>query len=928
MSLRKGILLSLIFLLAGGVAYSQIVTGSIRGEVTDETGAILPGVLVELSSPALIGGVHTTYTTEKGFYRFPSLPPGLYELTFSLEGFQTLKRQDIKVIVGSAVTEDVVLRLAPLEETITVTGESPLVDITKSGISTNWTTELMENLPLERFTFFDLVNVTPGLWTGSGEASSRSIAFGGMVESNAYQFEGVDVSAPEYGAAWPWINPDIIQEIEVKGIGAKAEDGQFTGTVINVVTKSGGNDFHGAANLFYRHDNLMWDNSADFMAENMAAGRIDEEQAQWPFHVDKWYDVGAQLGGPIMKDKIWFFGAFWRQIDATSENASNPSYVATFRETQAFIKGTAQLTSNNRLSGYYNYEWFALPNAIVPGRTPDSTVTEDGGAPTATLLWTSILSDRTFFDIRFAYTGGYDSEQSMTGNWDATHYDADTDTITSGGPWWPWFYDTSRHQVNASVSHYAEEFLAGDHDFKFGVQFNRGFAETVGGYAAGYLYYHYTYFYYDYAYEYNYVFQQTPFAYGGIVNSVGLFMDDTWTVSDRVTLNVGVRFDHSKGSIHDLPRYNNNWDKTGEMVPGIDNVVTWNSVSPRIGAAITLTEDEKTLLRLNFGRYYDAMVIGNWDYPGTAVTPWIWWNVLPDGSWEKWYEWLPEEVTIDPNHRNPYSDQFSIGIDHELVPNFSLSATAIFKWNRDIIGYVPEGGSWNPYYERTTRTEPYTGEMVEVWNEIQKPPIIISNPDWLWTDYKALIITANKRMSNNWQMVASFTWSKSYGVPASRWMTYQSNLLYGMTFGRSPNDFINHEGPLGGDRPYAFRLQGTYQFPYGIILSGNLQIMSGTPYTRLANIFGLNQGTVSISAEERGAHGHRLPSIKDLDIRVEKRFQLSDNIRLRGFIEIFNILNSDNPYGFWSRTLAPGEDFVPDAIFPPRRMMVGVKMEF
>ncbi|TKJ30844.1 hypothetical protein CEE39_07745 [bacterium (candidate division B38) B3_B38] len=162
----------------------------------------------------------------------------------------------------------------------------------------------MENLPLERYTFFDLVNVTPRLWTGSGEASSRSMAFGGMVESNAYQFEGVDVSAPEYGAAWPWINPDIIQEIEVKGIGTKAEDGQFTGTVINVVTKSGGNEFHGATNFFYRHDSLMSDNSEGFMDTNLEVGRIDDEQAQWPFHVEKWNDVGAQLGGPIMKDKI------------------------------------------------------------------------------------------------------------------------------------------------------------------------------------------------------------------------------------------------------------------------------------------------------------------------------------------------------------------------------------------------------------------------------------------------------------------------------------------------------------------------------------------------------------------------------------------------------------------------------------------------
>jgi hypothetical protein len=201
---------------------SRVTTGTLLGTVRDDSGAVLPGAVASISSPALIGGARESVTSEAGIYRFPGLSPGVYSLTISLPGFATYNEEGLRVVVGGTVERNVILGVAAVQETITVTGESPVVDTKATDISTNYTREWVENAPIRRFTFFDLINAAPGV-SQQTSVSSRSSSYGSASDDNSYQLDGTDFTAPLTGAAWPWPNTDVVEEIEVLSLGASAD---------------------------------------------------------------------------------------------------------------------------------------------------------------------------------------------------------------------------------------------------------------------------------------------------------------------------------------------------------------------------------------------------------------------------------------------------------------------------------------------------------------------------------------------------------------------------------------------------------------------------------------------------------------------------------------------------------------------------------
>ena len=272
-------------------SFAQERTGTIRGVVNDNAGAPLPGVTVEIKSESLMGS-RSTITTSEGEFRFSALPVGRdYEAIFSLDGFQTLTRGNLRITMGGTVVLDIIMIPTSLQEEIFVTAESPLVDVAKSSFSSTYDSEILESLPTRRYTFFDMVQASPGLTPGS-PGSSRVSAFGGGDQDNAYYYQGIDISAPSTGAAWNWPMPDVIEEVEVTGVGAKAEYGNFTGAVINVLSKGGSNSFHGAVKYFFQHEKLTGNNTPD---------------VKWPYHLEHCHDAIFQFSGPIVKDNICFF---------------------------------------------------------------------------------------------------------------------------------------------------------------------------------------------------------------------------------------------------------------------------------------------------------------------------------------------------------------------------------------------------------------------------------------------------------------------------------------------------------------------------------------------------------------------------------------------------------------------------------------------
>lgn len=936
-----------LLFLASGFSQAQRLTGKITGEVKDEEGNPLPGITVEISSPVLMGGVHAQVTSETGSYRFIGLPPGIYKLVFSLEGFQTIERLNTYVSVAKTITENIVMKQAMLEETVTVIAESPIVDVTKSGTSTNFGKELLEQLPSGRFTFFDVIKQAPGL-IQAGQDSDRTVAYGSNYESNAYQLDGVDFSNPDVGSAWHWVNPEVFAEVETSGIGSPAEYGNFTGAVINVVTKSGGNTFEGSASYYGQFQKLTTDNNPKDQYKDILG--ISENQI-YSYNRDMFYDLSFSLGGPVVKDKIWFFGSYERIKDSLTPWLSAPEDTFPYIGDKAFFKLTSQISKNHRFVAFFYYEYFDIPDPITLYYEKEATASEIGHAPTWNLDYTWLISNNAYFELKY---GGFRSDDNYlpvysdidTPGW----WDANTG-VSSKGVWWPWYYTVNRHQAHANLSYFAEDFLGGDHDFKIGVQYNRGFADTHGGYSGGRAYttYSYTYYYYGYAYQYDYIYmyQQDWFAYGGITNSIGAFVDDSWKIGDKLTLNLGVRVDNSRATIPSFATYKGN-KETGEKTKEYKDIIKWTTVSPRIGLAFQLTSDQKTLLKATWGRYYDAIHMSNWNWPGPNVTDYSWyWRLSTSNEWTLG-GFTPGGMayTLDPDLKNPYADQFSIGLERELLPNLSISATYIYKKEKDLIGWEDRGGT----YEKINVVSPDNGQTYSVWNLVSDESTRnywVTQPSQFGETfdqtYKSVMFTLNKRYSNNWQLQASLVWSRAEGLNnTSHVLSQQAMLWYTGYYGRDPNDLINARGLRNQDRTWVFKLSASYSFPWGILASMNYLYQTGRPIPTFVRV-DLNQGTREILAAPRGEDlpagmkgKKRLDSWNMLDFRLQKTFNIYKSAKFYVIFDVFNVLNNNTALGYPSNFWYSHSGYdswssnyqVPDSIFYPRRVQIGARLQF
>jgi hypothetical protein len=912
---KKWLLNSALFLLvflsiAPSILNAQRLTGNLTGAVTDERGAPLPGVTVELSSPALLGGIHSQTTSDKGTYRFVNLPPGAYKVTFRLQGFQAVDREDIRISVGSAVTVDVALKQATLEESITVVAQQPTIDLQKSGMSTNFSKEDLNKLPVGRFSHFDVVKMAAGIQL-TDEYSIWNVAYGSNVESNAVLLDGVDITNPDVGIGWHYIPSDTFEEVEATGIGAPAEFGQFTGAVINIVTRSGGNNFQGSASYFGQYDNLTADNNP--------------EPGTYSYHREKFYYASGTLGGPIIKDKVWFFGTFEKMQDSASFWLTDPDYPNIWPGTKAFLKLSSQLTPKHRLSGYAYYEFGTSQDTENPYYEPEALGREEYKVPTWNLLYTFLINNDAFFELKYSGYRYIDDYLPMYADLNTPpHYDGRTG-VYSQGLWWPWKYEVGRDQVNASVSYFAEDFLAGDHDFKAGVQYNRGMSTSYGGFPGGIAYYDYGGYYYN-------LYKQDVFYYGGVVNALGIFVDDTWKISKRLTANLGLRFDHNKASIPAFPVMNG-WNKTSEMNSAIDNLITFSSLSPRVGLAFQLTDDRKTVLKANYGRYYDKMVMSNWNYPGPNVTDWSWfyydWDI---GDWVL-QDLVPGAMNyhIDPDYQTPHSDQFSLGLEREIAANLSIGLTLIYKKEKNLIGWEDRGAE----YEPVTRVSPDNGTSYTVWNQtspLGSNDYWITNPPGYEQTYKAAIIGLNKRYSDNWLVSASLTWSRNTGLNNVAHTAFQESTIYSAgNFGKDPNDLINSTGLLQFDRPWMFKVQAGYNFPWDIMASVNYVYQTGTPLFTLVRIFGLSQDPPDtgrdIMAEPRSDQ-KRLEAWSMLDFRLEKTVNLHRTLRFRLMLDVFNVFNSNTATSLASYRLWTDNYHEPNFIFFPRRLQLGFRLEF
>jgi outer membrane receptor protein involved in Fe transport len=914
--------IALAALLMAPGAFAQRVTGQITGTVTDASGAVLPGVTVTLKGPAIVG-TQTAVTSEKGLYRFVALPPGAYSLSYSLAGFATLNREGVRAQVGGTAEENVAMKLSSMSEEVTVEGGAVL-STTTNQVSTNYDQEWVKNAPTPRYTFFDLINAAPGVSQTSSDNGQRQTSFGSATNENSYQMDGTDFTAPISGAAWPYPNTDAIEEIEVLSLGAPAEYGNLQGAVFNIVTKQGSNAWHGDLNYYNQNDGLTSRNTT--APEECGVDEGCLAAGGWPYHREQYHDFTAQLSGPIVKDKLWFFASYQFQKDVFSPVGVDPAFPSFGKQNRVFGKLNWQINPKHKLMFAIHNDYYNLPGQGDANTAPSAVALNYGDNPSPNLTYTAVISDKTYIEARYAGFYGHDLGKPNDGSdkINRRYYDLETGQITGGIYSW---YDgkSNKTGVNAKVSHFADNFMGGSHDFKFGIQYNQG-----GG--------NYTQAYNDYIYTYGgvpaYGYTQLPFKQNGQMKNIGVFFDDTYKLGSKLTVNVGLRYDHSKASLPDAPVLDALGNETGDTVPGIDTVYTWNVVSPRIGFAYKIDKAGRSVLKAHYGRYYRGVITGEFDDAALSVSP----RYLFSGTYDA--AGNPEDpelvsdntnVGVDPNFKNPYTDQFVAQFDQEFAKDFLVSVGYVHKKGNRYGGWRDTGGIYSTVNYVDDTGVDATGQSIPVF-QLQNDPadrfFLLTNPEGMFSKYDGGTLTLTKRMSHHWQAVASLVVSKSTGRLGSSTQglkTSQSSAAG--TFGKNPNDFVNTDGRLIGDRPVLFKVQGVYEAPLGFTFGVNFVHQSGRPWSRLARVSELTQISTVILAEPITGD-RRVPDWNIFDVSAQKAFKLGGTVTLDLFAHFLNLTNAGPYEDVLDRNGASDTFGLGTSYFPPRRVMLGAHFRF
>jgi len=895
-------------------AFAQRTTGEISGRVVDESGAALPGVEATIHG-AGVPGAPFVVTSETGAYRFPVLPAGSYAIEFALQGFASSKIDAIQVAVGQTVDLNVTLKISSVEETITVNGISPVVNVTTSEVSTNYSREWVQNAPVRRFSYFDLINSAPGVSSTSNVGQSTSAqSLGNSTNENQYQIDGTDISST------PWPNTDAIEEVQVLQLGASAEYGNVQGAVFNIVTRQGGNAFHGDANSYFQSDSVT------------ARNTTEAADKGWPYHRDKYRDGTVQVSGPFMRDKLWFFGSLQYQRDWDSQPGVDPKTPTENDSRRMFYKFNYAINDHHRIMHGYHNDFYFIPDVATSFQAPSTIGFSHGDNPTPNLVYTGVLSDKTFVEGR--YSGFFlhssnNPQQAGVPSVMTRYEDQDTGLITGGITSWTenrsW-----RYGLSTKLSHVVDHFIGGSHDLNTGVQYGLAGSDQLTGPN-------------DVLTVYSASGRQTtgttqlPYHQGATGTWTGVYLDDTYRVS-RMVVNVGVRYDYSKASFPSLPLLNAQGLPTGSFSVANNNLFHWNTVSPRVGMNYQVNSSGKTIVKAHYGRYYKG--IEPTEYRGAVPSISPAYSFVQDsaGNRSNFVQTSSNaNLRIDPNFKDAYNDQFIVQLEQELVENLGLQVNYVYKTGSDYGGWQDIAGTYVqvPYVDNVgTDASGQTVMVYRLTSAAADRVFLLTSPDGLHMRYSGLTTTLTKRFARNWQLVYSLVLSKAEGRLGSsaRATSTTTQTSTAGTFGREtagPNDYVNTDGLLIGDRPVVSKVQVSYRLPKGVLVAANAQYQSGRFYSRQIRVAGLGFPATPTINMEANTGDRRVPATAMVDLRAQKEFELGGSgTKLGLFLDVLNLNNSDQSEGVAS-TLGTSSSFgAPTRYVPPRRAMAGAKIRW
>lgn len=980
--MRRSLVLALGLILAlSSGAFAQFATGNVYGTVTDESGAVLPGASVTLNSDL---GSRTTTSGSQGDFRFLNLDRGTYKLSVALAGFGTVTRE-VNVVTGENVNLTFNMKVAQVAETVTVTADTPLVDLKRRGTSTTMTSEELQKMPNARDPWGVLKNV-PGVLldriniAGNENGQQASVAGKGSTTADkVWNLDGVNVTdMSATGASPSYFDFEAFQEINVT-TGGNDMSLQGGGIGINLVTKRGTNRFHGGGRFLMASEDLSSSNLPDDLR-----GDARLQGADFADHIKNLKDFGFELGGPIVKDKLWFYGTFGRQdikllrLAQTPDDTILDSYNG---------KLNWQATNDTMVSAFYflgNKKKFGRqPSAYAVTPTDDYLFNQanaytDGGLPGG--LW-KLQIDHTFSPNFFVSAK-------------AAYYDTGFGFVARGGPDKSYTIDYVDGFGIGSYSDYLSirplklgqadgsyffSGMGGNNELKFGFSYRAVTSSSASSYNGNALVGFYNSST-DFTQNVAWVVRNGVVSYSGKYGSA--YLGDTFS-KNRMTINAGVRWDKQTAK-------NNASEAPGNVtfasvLPALqfegnqDNITDFGDLSPRVGLSYALDDSRKTVVRASFARYANQLSFGNvagstGENPvGVSVLAYGWNDVNGDRFVQQGEVELDNflyNINVDPNNPGAvgttvnkvdrdlvakHDTELIIGVDREIAGNFAVGAAYTYRkatdWEQRLrlsgtcsgeptldscptIG--PSGYAANAPVTNTgltARTFSPNAALVTAGGGGR----IRTNRDGYFTKFNGLELTATKRLSNRWMARAAFSWNDW----TEHWEDGVTPTVGVLVAGGSPGSI--EQDPLvnggqvaslsGGSGKASFYTSVKWQFyanalvqlPFSLDLSGAVFGKQGGPSPQNLRLSAGRDGTINALASST-IDAIRYDNVWDVDLRLAKNVHLGGQGALTVSAELFNVLNNNvvlSRFRTAGATLGRIEE-----IIAPRTLRVGARLSF
>jgi carboxypeptidase family protein len=924
-----------------GSAFAQgggaSTTGTVQGRVADTSGAVLPGVTVIATSPSMISAQSQT-TTENGAYRFPAVPPGTYTLTFELAGFRTIKREGIQVALGFTATVNEEMSVASIAETVTVTGQSPVIDTAATRVQQNFKLEQLQSIPNGR-DMWALLAATPGVAmsridVGGNRAGTQTgyTAYGlnGQVRTAV---EGINTTEGTGGAGF-YYDYGSFEEVFL-GVAGQGAEAATPGVQSQFLGKSGGNTFTGE---FYvdGYTNSM-------QGENLSSETINTFGVRpHSNEVQKYYDYNVNIGGPIKRNKAWFHYAYRKQFNAVGQPQFTFDKTFDTWNTNPSAKVTYQATSNNKLIAYYQWNAKTQPNRLPLGTytydNPGQTVKQYSPSWVWKGEWNSTLSNKLFVEARYGVFGYYDPRIP---NSDVDYYWRDSGTLTLTGVATRNQTDRERKQATGSATYFLEK-GRGSHTFKFGGEIYKE-TQWDGNQGPGGNIEHI----YSNGRASQVIFYVPTALHIGNMGEAGagnllvinkldqqdLFVSDTWALG-RLTMTLGTRWDRYRGWMPEQRQiaYQIGPVSVPEQIFPDRTFYVWNSMAPRLGIIYDVNGNGRTIVKASYGLFWEnpgpGLSSGANPNQATKTVTYNWTDTNGDRRFQLGEQGaqtassLANAIGLDSSIAQPKAQDVTLYLERQIGQTIGTRVGYVYKTEDNLFAQYRPGRPIESYTvpfsfvdigpdgrsgTSDDRTLTLYGFPTALQSQYPNDLVVMNTPRF--SRYKTVEASMSKRTGGRWAMQAggSYTWAHDFP-------------------GAYPND---PNGTFDEDTSrWDFKLSGTYEAPLALRISPLLRHQAGVNFARQISVgssFAAAVGAIysgTINAEPLNSRRQDNPTV--LDVRVERAFTLYRRLRARGFLDLFNITNSDAAE---TRTITTGSSFLrPTAILAPRTLRLGTRV--